>query len=99
MTLEGWTISKQMYAGLIPGVNIKTRPRVFLLYTYMALNEEYFKIYAALASGPTADMKSMRDVLKEYAIPPFSPERILKEETEKMKKLLKRIAPPKGKTK
>lgn len=91
MTLDGWTIAKQMYAGLIPGVNISTRPRVFTLYVTMSLNEGYFNVYSALASSPGADTKGMYDVLVEYAIPPFSPEQKQKEETEKMISFLKKI--------
>lgn len=72
MTLEGWTISKHMCAGLIPGVNIKTRPRVFFIFMSEAINDAVFKITSSLASSPNADTVKMHDRLYDIAIPPLS---------------------------
>ena len=82
-----------MCAGLIPGVNIKTRPRALMLFSIMTINETLFSVYAAIASNQQIDAIAVRDKLMDYAIPPLSPTAKKDEETKKMLAVLNKIAP------
>lgn len=84
MTLEGWAITKYMCAGLIPGVNIKTKPRVFYLFILHEIAEAAFRVNAAIASNPDTDAIKMHEKLFEIALPALSPRRMLEEDAKKL---------------
>jgi hypothetical protein len=93
MTLEGWTIAKQMSAGLIPGVNIFSRPRVFRIYTMMSVQEAQAAAFAAIAAHNNMDPSKAMEAFLDKAVPPLSPERKREQETGAAIDLLKRMAP------
>lgn len=84
MTLEGWTIIKHMCAGLIPGVNIMTRPRVITLFIDEAINEASIKVKSAVMSSPYVNAKKMYGELFDMVIPPLSQEKRLEQEAKSM---------------
>lgn len=97
MTLEGWIISKQMYAGLIPGVNIFNRPRVLSLFIEIGVNEASAMAYASIASHPDLDPTKVIDIIMDKAVPPLSPILEMERETDAAIAMLKAIAPKRDK--
>lgn len=91
MTLEGWTLSKYMCAGLIPDVNIKSRPRVFFIFAMMMIDKQVCDLHKAVISSPEISAKNSFQAIMDMLIPPLSSEKRLKEQAEKMFKLLDKI--------
>lgn len=80
-----------MCAGLIPGVNIRTRPRVFFMFVMEAINESSLRVDLALLSSPNVDTKKMHDIAFDRAIPPLSTQVSLEKDIKKMNAIYENI--------
>ncbi len=86
-----------MIAGLIPGVDIFSRPRIFDIYVEMSVNEAMADMHAATAANPKMDIEKVMEAAIDAKIPPLSPIRKRERETQRQIALLRKLMPKKDK--
>jgi len=89
MTLEGWTITDQIVAGHVPGVNVLNRPRIIYLYVLHSIKQKMFEVMSSAIQMRDAESVDIaRKILTSHAIPPLSEEVMIEKERKRAMEIM-----------
>lgn len=80
-----------MCAGLIPGVNIRTRPRVLFMFIQSAVDESMFRVGLAMLASPYIKIEKHIKMAYDHAVPPLSSQASLEKDIAKMNAIYENI--------